>query len=731
MPFSRMLRCEALEDRTLLSTSYYVSSSAGNDTHDGKGPVWDGTHGPWQTIAKVEGVSFAPGDSILFKRGDAWRELLKHPCSGTAAGRITYGAYGDASLPKPLLLGSVDRSDPAYWVYTGSDNIWYSSNVDQVTTSGSELLSNPSFDSNTSNWYRQTNSPAAASFARTATPGEYDSSPGGGKLSVTNHGSSPDDIWLYNYSGSANVTAGQDYLLTFKAKVMGGSSFTVPEVRCFLGGKWYSAAASSDLTVTGNWATYKVLFQPTNSSSYAYVVFSLGGAGGVPAGANFCLDTLSFKACAPTDGQRLPEGTVGNIIINNGVGANPCLGYHRGQGTLAPSLAALTQPGDFYFDINYETLGTLYVRTSGGNPASQWSDIELATGGAIIQCGDNNGGIGGAGWSASYMTFEDLELRNGDFHGLQVYGQINNGAGAPTNDITIRGCDFSFIGGADMWHMDTWTRGGECIDVWCGTSNLLIENNRMWQAYDSGVSFQANFEVASVHDVVIRNNIIWDCSQGFDDSNSYAGSSTYNFYVENNTIVDSGMGWPSLQPDTGDIDLLRGRNLSFIGGNLATVSNFYVRNNILAEAGTGPYGANLMLGATWHNLANLTLDNNLYYQPDYTNNPNPGVVYWNPTDDWNQGAYYDVLGTVWAGNSFAKYQSDTGKDLHSIAITTPSDLSSIFVDRRTMITICAPVRERSMPAPRPISRCLRTSAGSPGRRARLTTWALTNISPCP
>ena len=53
------------------ATTYYVSSSTGDDANAGTS-----TSVPWKTIAHVNGQTFQPGDSILFKRGDVWNESL-------------------------------------------------------------------------------------------------------------------------------------------------------------------------------------------------------------------------------------------------------------------------------------------------------------------------------------------------------------------------------------------------------------------------------------------------------------------------------------------------------------------------------------------------------------------------------------------------------------------------------------------------------------------------------
>ncbi len=99
------------------ATIYYVNATGGNNLSDG---LSEGT--AWKTISKVNGISFSPGDQVLFKRGETWRETLI-PHSGNTSGYITYGAYGTGS--KPLLLGSVTRKNVSDWT-NETGNIWIS-----------------------------------------------------------------------------------------------------------------------------------------------------------------------------------------------------------------------------------------------------------------------------------------------------------------------------------------------------------------------------------------------------------------------------------------------------------------------------------------------------------------------------------------------------------------------------------------------------------------------------
>jgi len=97
-------------------TTYYVDATGGNDGNNGTSPS-----SAWKTISKVNSYDFNPGDSILFKRGEVWRERLIVSSSGNSNNPIIFGAYGTGN--KPLILGSVERNDASDWVNEGG-NIW-------------------------------------------------------------------------------------------------------------------------------------------------------------------------------------------------------------------------------------------------------------------------------------------------------------------------------------------------------------------------------------------------------------------------------------------------------------------------------------------------------------------------------------------------------------------------------------------------------------------------------
>jgi hypothetical protein len=97
------------------ATTYYVSSSTGSDSASGTSAAT-----AWQTVAHVNGQTFLPGDSILFKRGDIWNESLVPPSSGSSGNPITFDAFGTGAPPN---LTGYFAVPPASWIFV-TGNAW-------------------------------------------------------------------------------------------------------------------------------------------------------------------------------------------------------------------------------------------------------------------------------------------------------------------------------------------------------------------------------------------------------------------------------------------------------------------------------------------------------------------------------------------------------------------------------------------------------------------------------
>ena len=247
----------------------------------------------------------------------------------------------------------------------------------------------------------------------------------------------------------------------------------------------------------------------------------------MPAGKNFSIDNLSFKVCTPNDGVPLMDNDVGNIIYNNDAGA-----YKRfvltDQGS-SPDYyhTGLHNQGDFYYNPGNWTVEVY----STSNPASYYSDVEVARGANIV--------VGG-----SYVTISNLALQYGSQHGFYFANQ---------HDFTVSNCDVSWIGGDEQGSVDgngNPVRYGDAFETLFNLSNVVIEDCKVWEIYDGAMGNQG-FASESQSNITFQNNIIWDCHGGFgmtvEDTCTADG-----IYFYNNTIAYSGFGWSeAVRPDTG------------------------------------------------------------------------------------------------------------------------------------------------------------------------------------
>ena len=104
--------------QSLFATNYYVKNSGSDDstgTSDTKA---------WATVSKVNSVTFSPGDTIFFKRGDHWHEQLEADNSGSGSSHVVYAAYGTGAKPK----FDVSQDVPG-WTSSGNwsdqgENVW-------------------------------------------------------------------------------------------------------------------------------------------------------------------------------------------------------------------------------------------------------------------------------------------------------------------------------------------------------------------------------------------------------------------------------------------------------------------------------------------------------------------------------------------------------------------------------------------------------------------------------
>lgn len=537
-----------------LATTYYVANE-GSDSAPGTSPET-----PWKTIAKVNTTKLAPGDVVLFSRGDCWREQLL-PHSGSEAGRITYGAYGEGD--KPLLLGSVNKSRPDDWRHEGG-NIWV---CGDPTLLGDSLLPNTSFSQDTARWSLHVESGASARLARDASA--FDSAPAGVRLECVRPGTRGSHIQLF--TTPIPIAQGRLYRLVFRAKATEPFDMATPTLmRAVSPWNDYSGMPRPRVCHIGaDWTTYTQYYYVRSDDPSARLSFFLGET--LPAGGAFYLDSLCFQEVSV---EKALFCDVGNIIFN----------HEAVCGVKKFDEGELKQQGDYWYDEERFLL-KLYSERS---PAEYYDDIECALRRHII-----------AQSSASYVIYDGLALRYGAAHGI---------GGFDTHHITTRHCDISYIGGGDHRGGEHTTRFGNGIEYWSNAHDNVVENCRLWEIYDAALTNQSNGKPCKQYNLVYRNNVIWNCEYSFEYWNRPEESLTENLVFENNTCASAGGGWGHAQRP----DRTNGRHLCFYKSP-AQARDIVIRNNIFYGCTFNSFSLH-----TWTDEAirALTMSGNCWYQPN-------------------------------------------------------------------------------------------------------------------
>lgn len=538
--------------------TYYVDATNGNDENSGTSP-----NSAWKTLSKVNNYDFSPGDSILFKRGEIWREHLLVTNSGDIDNPISYGAYGTGE--KPLILGSVERNDVSNWVNEG-DNIW--STVD--LKDGNELLDNPSFDENTDGWVFSVGGNADASLSRDTEI--YDSSPASVRIDCVSNAQGDGQSWLYIYSQGLQIVEGRWYVLSFKAK--GSSQFNIQNINLLKSStadEYYSIKSIpiGRYPVTTEWETFNVYFLADTTAYDGQILLDLQT---IPDGESIYIDTLSFQKC-----DKAPLiADVGIIIFDN----------EDSVGIKVDHEEDLDTQGEFWFA---HPKGQLKMYST-SNPANVYSDIECALGTFWYN------GIWSAGpivyIMADYITIENLDLRYGGADGIW---------GKEVNNVIIKNCDISYCGGT---HQDeSKVRMGNGVTFWEETHDCRVEGCKIYEIYDAAISNQGE-QTNTQSNLYYVNNLIWNSEYSFEIWDKPESSTMNNIYVQNNTCIGAGFGWSHNQrPDP------KGFHLTF-GASEASTNNIYAHNNVFYEAAFSA----LFFDTSEMDYEYYDLDDNHYYQ---------------------------------------------------------------------------------------------------------------------
>ncbi|MGI6461907.1 MAG: choice-of-anchor Q domain-containing protein [Candidatus Hydrogenedentales bacterium] len=557
-PVSAMLAVVLLAGATGAFAATYYVANAGSDDNSGLSP-----QEAWASLSQVNEHSLAPGDAVLFRRGDVWRGQLVPQNGSSEGGYLTYGAYGEG--PKPRLLGSIAKDAPGDWSHAG-DNLWFAGGLAPDSALNMEhVFVNPGFDAKTRDWSIHAEGGAQASVGREAEG--LNGSSGAMRIACRASGSAPHHIQFYT-NGLAIERAGI-YRLTMAVRATAPCEIS-PPVIMKNSAPWTSYAhprKPHKISVTPEWAVHTLLYGAVETATDGRLNFMLGDA--LPAGVTLYLDQL----CLERLGEGLLSRDVGNIIFNHG---SHC-------GIKVWSREDLRQQDEYWYDGDGFGVYVYSVE----NPAERYQSIECALREHIIYQQNRH-----------HVRYENLACLFGAAHGI---------GGGSTHNIIVRDCDFGYIGGGDQREDGRRIRFGNGVEFWGPAHDCLVERCRFWEIYDAALTHQSSGADAAQYRIVYQNNLIWNCEYSFEYWNRPETSTTHHIWFINNTCINAGHGWGHAQrPDPS------GRHLCFYTSP-AEQAEFYIVNNIFCEAKTNAFYAP---GWPLEQVKSLAMDHNCWYQAE-------------------------------------------------------------------------------------------------------------------
>lgn len=323
---------------------------------------------------------------------------------------------------------------------------------------------------------------------------------------------------------------------------------------------------------------YRGQLLPVSGTSEQPTRYGAYGSGGLPELRG------SVDVSSPSGWVERPPGSgiwahsqvfdtdVGNLIFDEGAS----FGQKRW------SAAELSEEDDYFFDRDKGELQVLARR----NPGLTHLSVEAALRKNIVHF-----------QGRAHLVFEGLAVRYGAAHGF---------GGGTTRDITIRACEVSYVGGGDLDMDGSNVRFGNGIEFWGDARDHLVEDNTIFEIYDTALSNQNHTKAVVQRNITYRNNLIYNTGMAsFECWNRPGESTTEAIVFEFNTAVGAGEGWgaPPQRPDEQGVHIL-------LAYNPAKTSDVVIHNNVFS-------GGNLALwvahAAQWQ--AALSLDFNCYHQP--------------------------------------------------------------------------------------------------------------------
>ncbi len=284
---------------------------------------------------------------------------------------------------------------------------------------------------------------------------------------------------------------------------------------------------------------------------------------------------------------------ISSVYFNHGEG----IGYMQLAG-----VNELDKNTEFYFD---KEGGMLYLYCDKGNPSNAYKDIEISSEVSVFNIPSR----------VSDIVIDNFCIKYANFG---VNGMYRN------NNVFVTNCEMGYLGG----EMRNDVRQGNSVGAWNGSTGFVVENNWIYQTFDTAISPQG-FDGFDYINMSFRNNLLEYNSVDFEWFDG-DGTNYINFDCSNNIMRFTSLGWGTRMDDAG----LRGIEGCIRANTLGEISfkNFTIKNNIIDCPGRQVINWQI----TPQQIKSLDISGNVLYVKKsyrdamYTDNP-PILLNWHLT----------------------------------------------------------------------------------------------------
>lgn len=201
----------------------------------------------------------------------------------------------------------------------------------------------------------------------------------------------------------------------------------------------------------------------------------------------------------------------------------------------------------------------VYVYSKNGNPADRFSSIEFNISSSVF------------GITVDNLTFDGICVKFTGAHGI---------ASGTCKGLTVRNCEFGWIGGGKQGGINATARYGNAIEIWGGAVNYTVENNYIYQIYDAGATFQytSNTNNQIYENIKFNNNVIENCNYSIEYFVTTPGNSKIkDFQIDGNLMWYAGDGLCSQRDDRSGSN-----HIKSWGHNNNLANQIKITNNLFA-----------------------------------------------------------------------------------------------------------------------------------------------------